>query len=467
MTRSGQHLLQMLVNLLARQFGVVSDIYLDVPACTLHDNVILVPRINAGSLADGLVELGRRVSGGEIRIAAAASADQPTFVILVGPRLNPHDVPVPAIAVAGLGWRALVSTSGPLRISNRLSRNPLGPYLAACIAAGQGFKAGFSKQREVEGTYDLWKGDGEGPELDGLQLPTLYLIGLGAVGAALGFVLAAAEGVRGKVIGVDPQTMSETDRNRLLTGTWEDVGKLKAELLEVLFQGPDLKSYSFRGKWPDDYVGAPTRSLPPEARRREDEGKYDWVISCVDRNRDRVGIANYLPRHILGGSTYGMAAQTAYYSMHGPTECLACNHPVPRFEGVEQLAESARAMSKDERQRWFDDYGADVEMQKEIEKYLADPTCAGPGAADLARLGLQGRVDWAVGFVSVTAGLLLASRLIEAVIRGTDSLTTGGSEMRYLFWVDELDSRAAKRRPSCQTCGGEFAVEWNALWGKG
>lgn len=37
--RSAQHLLQMTVNLVARQYGVVDEIVIDAPSVVAHDNV--------------------------------------------------------------------------------------------------------------------------------------------------------------------------------------------------------------------------------------------------------------------------------------------------------------------------------------------------------------------------------------------------------------------------------------------
>ena len=50
---AGQHLLQMVVNLLARQFGVVSTILLDLDDVSVHPNVFLQPRVGAPRTARG------------------------------------------------------------------------------------------------------------------------------------------------------------------------------------------------------------------------------------------------------------------------------------------------------------------------------------------------------------------------------------------------------------------------------
>jgi hypothetical protein len=131
--------------------------------------------------------------------------------------------------------------------------------------------------------------------------------------------------------------------------------------------------------------------------------------------------------------------------------------------GVERQAEALQTLSREARQSWYDDHGATPRDRASIEEYLGDPQCSGPGEADLARLGLQGRVDWAVGFVSAAAGVILAARFIRAVTMGTKTEIANGSELRYLFWTDELWFSRAKRTVDCPVCNG-LRMEWTSLW---
>lgn len=461
-TPAGQHLLQLLVNLLARQFGVVREILLELEECDLHEDVILSPRIASGTLLAGLLALGE-AAGGKLTATRVSDGTTPTVVVFVGDNSDPTSLAVPAIAVAGHGWRAKASTTGGLREIAATSTNPLGPYLAACIAAGFVFKSAYGKHTPLNVDLDLWVHAGEeGPELTGVTLPTAYVLGLGAVGAAFAVTLSAAQGLRGRLIGVDPQEMSDTDRNRLLSGTATNVGELKIDLFAKLFHR-EIEAYKFKGRWPQDYLGDPTRSIPRDIMREEEALRFGWVISAVDRDRDRVGIANALPHNVMSGSTLGMAAQTAYYSVEGECECLGCSHRTPAQLGVEKQADELRALTREARQSWYDGYGASAQEQASIEEYLSDPRCAGPGEADLARLGVQGAVDWAVGFVSVAAGVILAARFIRAVIIGVEAEIADGSELRYLFWSDELLSSYAHRLAGCPVCDA-LKSEWLFLW---
>lgn len=459
---AGQHLLQLLVNLLARQFGVVREILLEIDECDLQEDVILSPRIAMGTLLAGLLALGE-AAGGTLTTTRVADGTIPTVIVCVGDKFEPTSNELPTIAVLGHGWRASASTTGSLPGISAMSTNPLGPYLAACVAAGFVFKSAYGKQTSLELDLDLWRrGDEDGPELTGLNLPTAYVLGLGAVGAAFALTLSAARGLRGRLIGIDPQEMSDTDRNRLLSGTTTNVGELKIDLFSKLFSG-EIEAYTFKGCWPQDYLGDPTRSVPRDTMHEEEALRFEWVISGVDRDRDRVGIANALPRNVLSGSTLGMAAQTAYYSVGGECECLGCSHRTPVQLSVKKQADGLRALTREARQSWYHEHGASAREQASIEEYLSDPRCAGPGEADLARLGVQGRVDWAVGFVSAAAGVILAARFIRAVVMGVEAEIADGSELRYLFWSDELLFSYARRLAGCPVCD-TLKPEWLSLW---
>ena len=461
-SRAGQHLLQLLVNLLARQFGVVRDVLLDVPDVPLYAGVILVPRVNDGSLRDGLLRLGSTAGAGITR-TRVLDASAPTVVVCVGTDLDPADLTVPAIAIWGSGWRMSARTYETCERLEGDSPNPLGPYLAACVGAGFAFKSAYGTQQRTRCDVDLWRESGKGPELGGIVLPSAYVLGLGAVGAALAHTLAAARDLRGCLVGVDPQSMSDTDSNRLLSGTSENVGTDKVDLFARMFVGSSIEGYTVRARWPDEYLADPARKIPGALRASEAALRFQWVLSCVDRDRDRVGIARALPRHVLSGSTFGMVAQTAYYSGEGDCECLGCHHQTPAQLGVEALAEQLRALDREGRDPWYQSYGATLQERASIEEYLSDPQCGGPGEADLARLGLNGRVDWAVGFVSVGAGVLLAARFIRSSVMGVDEEIRDGSELRYFFWSDQFELSRAKRATNCLICDG-LADDWRELW---
>ena len=465
-TETGQHLLAMLVDLLARQFEIVKTISLDLPATPAHSAVFHGRAGEDTGLTAALIDLGRRVGAPSIATTAASSAGVSCTVrVHVGAGVDPSDGPIPALAVAADGWVMKATSIRALTASPPRSPNPLAALLTACVAAGYVFKTAFGRHRDIDLTLDLWP-EPHAPEPASITLPAAYVLGLGAVGAAFGDALSRIPDLEGQLVAVDPQTMSATDRNRLVSGATEDVDTPKARLFERLFEHARLSAHPFVGKWPRDYLGDPDREVPEALRADEADGRFDWIISCVDRDTDRADIAARLPRHVLSGSTYGMLAQIISYSLEGPGECLACRHRPVRLATREQNYAQLRSMTSGERDGWYEARGAGRGERAAIETYLAvgDPSCAAPGAADLARLGVQGEVDWAVGFVSVAAGVLLAVRFLRAAALGARHDAEHGSEWRLYFWQDELDIHRAQRRPDCPVCRPAPESGWRALW---
>ncbi len=136
----GQQLLHALVNLLARQYGVVETILLDVDDCAVHPAAFVPPHTADLTLVAALLALGQAVGDG-LTVTRPWDATPPTCLISVGSGLDPTVLGVPGIAVAGCGWRAWSRSTGPLGEFEPDEVNPLGPHLAACIGAGFAFKS--------------------------------------------------------------------------------------------------------------------------------------------------------------------------------------------------------------------------------------------------------------------------------------------------------------------------------------
>lgn len=475
-TLAGQHLLQMLINLLARQYDVIDELVIGVPPLPVHEGVFRLHPVG-GNLQEELIGLGEQVAGGEIRIARMESTDSRDLapgstgaVILVG-SFRPDQKVHYEVAVVADGWRFQCTTKARTPSTLGKSGYPNGPYMAACYAAASVFKFLHSVDATVDLTYSLWNWDrGDWASLEAgiepatIALDTLYAIGLGAVGAASIFTLAATRGLQGQVILIDPQKMDTTNRNRLVSGAYEDAEKFKVELAADTLAGCGLEAYLYSGRWPN-YTADPSRTVPAAIRAREREDRYDWVLSSVDRNLQRRAIANSLPRHVIGGSSQGMTAQACYYSNFGVCECLACSHPAELVPSIEELTEQLKTMNPDERNRWYDARDVDPQKRIAIEEYLGDPACAHVGGAELHALGLEGATDWAVGFVSVTAGVLQATFLLQCRLLGVETALAVGNQWFAWFFRPDLGTSVARRKSSCDLCGSAIVHErLHRLW---
>lgn len=456
-TLAGQILLSLLIDLLARQFGVVSRLAIDVPSCPVNPTAF--PRSSSATatgLDVSLYALARSVGGGEIEVVAPRSLGTPAVVVWVGSGEAPVRGQLMTISSIGNGWNAWASTVAPSPVVRADSLVPFGPHIAACLASDRVFRC--FRSVDVDGTTNLnifrfgparW--DDQGPDVAGIVLPAAYLVGLGAVGAAFAYSLACVRASQGDLIGIDPQTSDETSRNRLLSADHDQSDVDKAELVADLFRGSEIDFHSNVIRWPD-YASDPDHHAPSRLLAEEARFRFDWVVSCVDRNESRRSIANYLPRHVLSGSTDGLVAQVTYYSVVGACECLACNHPVPTYD-VEGLRAELEDLTAEQRWDRLQAMGASLEEWAGIEDYLRDPDCGHLGEAALRRLGIEGATDWAVGFVSAAAGVMLAAAFVAIAIEGVDRAIGEGPERRLIFWrsPEEVVSRA-RRKPDCPVC---------------
>ena len=123
------------------------------------------------------------------------------FTVFVGEAPKETDQG-PGIVAIGNGWNAWLGeiSHAPANVAPT-SSNPLGPFLGAALAAGEVFKRGRGIRRgrflSSDG-FSLWSGASaqhwndleDGPELTAATLPPIHLVGAGAVGNALAYVIA-------------------------------------------------------------------------------------------------------------------------------------------------------------------------------------------------------------------------------------------------------------------------------------
>lgn len=476
-TFAGQVLLQLLVNLLCRQFGVIDTVRLEIPSIPTDLRAFPFPHLRAATLPEQLMALGRAVGGDEVQVALAGHsgyvrpAGTPSTTVEVIAGSTPRSEPFTVVAW-GDGWDAFCSTAAAPPFTTGFSLVPYGPLLAACLASGAVFRHFHQVTRAPTSYLCLWDfgtaGAGHvcaGASLGSVRLPSAHLIGLGAVGAAFALALAMTSELSGELVGIDPQETDVTGRNRLLSAFYDEIDAAKVELAARFFEGTQIRFWPNAGRWPE-YATDPRRQSPPDVRREEERFRYPWVFSCVDRNLHRQNIARYLPQHVLSGSTDGLVAQATYYAMVGPCECLACNHPLPTFS-LEDRVEELHGLSPSERRLKYDAWGLAPAAQAAIDEYLYHPECGHAAEAELRRLGVDGTTDWSVGFVSAAAGVMLAASFSRCAVDGVAQAVGMRAERRLIFLApDEFVRSNARRKPECSVCGdariqARFQQRWD------
>jgi molybdopterin/thiamine biosynthesis adenylyltransferase len=488
--RRGQLLAWATVNMLLRCYGVLGTVTVRCPDVMLGASL---PRLSAGTVP---VTLHQALAD----LAAAAADPQgrgPHLCIRSGApvQLGTADTVTLVLGTEYAGALASMAGSGPdsatwlvaagawkLSIASpaalagtdtaRLPRlDEDGPvsvaaWLASAVGCAEAFKnVGQLREgcgRRIEAfTVNLWTLSGSDgfAELDTSSgpseppcLPAQYVIGAGAVSEAYLAVLATSDVITELAL-LDDDLISDTNINRHILAGWADLDEPKALLARDRLSGHQMRIFPVRARW-QNYLAIPPveRGARPEALTvAESTGRYDLVISAVDRNDSRISIAAARPRVVLGGSTNGLAVEVGRYRADSNWQCLACaSRPEPQLS-IEQAAKDLADKPPAELAAHAQERGLDLAA---LTEYLERPVCGTLGEREVQRFAAFTRPDWSVSFVSVASGALLAARALTHVGDDDSERTEAQGDTLRLWLANATIARAAHRRsPDCPICG--------------
>jgi len=425
---SAQHLVACLANLLSRLVKTVSRVQVALPSGPWQ-----VPMGWPGgalSPADTLAELATWATGGEVPISVG-DGDACDLTICVGPRPRGFADPVD-LCVFGSGWRAWAGDETHLPafpLQDLKQCNPLGPYLAACLAAGEVFKRARRPKRGAVASnfgYSLWTGLegawpalGDGPPLRGMTLPPFYIVGAGAVGQGLHAILAAAELQAAYLVTLDDDIHDGTNLNRCVLAGVGDVDHPKTEAITRCREAASLDGLEFPGTLAHYVVRGNSAGLRADAAALEADDRYPIVISAVDKNTSRQDIQGLAPDLVIGGSTVGLSAKSNVYDGSEGAPCLACHNP-PEDDGarLREVEQRVRKMSEEELRAHL---GGQVEELERVIAYLhGAEKCGSVGEAQFQAFATKRDKEFSVSFVSMTAAVLLTARLIHQLAQDSE-----------------------------------------------
>lgn len=392
--------------------------------------------------------------------------------------------------VGNRGWTALLSTKAPPS-SAPGPPNGIGAMYAAALAAAQAFNAAFAARfpriQLVDGDYgyDLAKlvastTPNHEPTLSqGFEIPSLLIVGVGAIGQALLQALRLVPRLGGHIRLVDHDVSTDSNEQRCVWAFPETRGQLKVHIA----QG------HFRASHPQLHVDTP---LPPPWKHVVVD--YDGyrlltrgllaeplVVTALDHEQPRRDVQRALPETILNGWTetdngllqYGIGR----HSLSGPWGCLACFHH-PNGEGFTdiELAITRTGWPRAECERRLVDPSikmtpgelaviakrlevADFSMfqGKSLREFLH-------GNCGLASLRVDGKLVVAsVTHVPVLVGCLLAAQVALHHLSGMSLEHLASYDALRLPTSDQQSTR--NRDPRCM-CSDAVVQEANTqLWG--
>lgn len=447
---AAQHTAWMLLNILSRLDGIVGKIGLDCPTDVQIAGRV-VPFSSNTELRQALIEGSR-----EIGIVPLEPDCSFAYILSVGASVN--DNSNVTLYVHGEGWWGGISTE-PFE-SNWTPNLPFGPYIAACLAAGEVFKGArmipseYTRPSTVcystwhhlvtENKAEAWLADG--PELlDDVSL-NVGLAGVGAVGSAWMHTLWACDGVTGSAVIADNDAagVESTNLNRYSLFGVSSLGKAKATEAAKIARSAGIT-------WIPFDQGIEELSLPPR------------VISAVDKNATRQAIQNKYPARILSGSTKDLRAEILRCGPPGVGACLRCFNPPERIASDEEIRSTIDALPMEELEHMADEVGISA---SDAKVWAREGKCGMAGERLLPYLRRdQGETrQFAVGFVSVMAGTMLAAETIKDVVGACVPLTDVIQRASFQFWEPTASSNQASpylRDPSCPMCNVQTK---NLIW---
>jgi molybdopterin/thiamine biosynthesis adenylyltransferase len=450
-----QHTAWMLVNLLARLADVVSAVHVT------GDDAPLLPRITplapgANTLRSALLQGGSLIGGVPVGLADGTTPD---YELHVGPGRDRA-----GLRVYGEGYCGAVScgTIAPVGTSSL----PFGPYIAACLAAGEIFRETRLRPDLYEpvtalsfSAWDYTLGSGQlhqvGPSLDALVLD-FGLAGVGAVGCALLHALWACPQLAGQAViaDSDPEGVDDTNLNRCVIFGQHDIGKAKATTAAAILADAGITWQPVDGRY--------ARSTIPRVPAT--------LVSAVDTNSSRGHLQQaFWPARLLAASTKDLRAEILRCGPPGDGRCLSCFNP-PEVDLPDDVRRAhLRAFPLGDLEAFAAEIGHPVSM---VRRWAEEGGCGGVGDAALARMraGDEPPAMFSVGFVSVMAGTLLAVELIKEHLGRPVPLDDEHQNAKFQFWQPSASRNGRpttiRRDENCSVCASDSpgVAVWGERW---
>lgn len=316
--------------------------------------------------------------------------------------------------VAGSGWVGAVSDR-PLVATDVDLLNPVGPYVAACLAAAQVFLAVRGRDYSpLTIGLDAWSltvsqlGDeidcvGWDPASDPAVVLDHVLAGVGAVGSALLATFWACPGVVGKLhaVDADEKGVDATNLNRCVIFTDDDIGRAKATTAATRLSNPSSAGLEITGE---------------SGRAEMAVGGTTHLISAVDTPEARGALADRYPASCVQASTRDLRVEMLRVNPTVSGACLRCFNP-PRSQVADDDLRAQVDLDDDD--AIVDHAEALGVVPHDVRQWVMSGGCGTLGDRMLSRLrpSAGSEAEFSVGFVSVLAGVLLAGQVIKDALR--------------------------------------------------
>lgn len=326
-TTEGKVAVELTANLLARLYPNVTIIAYG-PSATAFASIVTEQVRAINPLIDA-----------EVLEGSASSCDAiATIAVVIG-----DDAPFagkPAIHIGSSGWTAYCSAHAARTCGT--TNIPFGAAAAACIGSANVFRYVFAEELGGSGldsdvalslaTYSQRSHPPEDGSIGEVDIGTIHLAGLGAIGNAFLWTLAKVPTLAGTIHGIDPEVIQASNAQRYVLTTSGDDGRSKTDVA-IGFLGkenPGVKFVPHKMTWGEFLATEP----PP--------WRLERVVVALDSSVDRIGVQASLPRWICNGWTQPGDLGVSRHRFRRGEACLTCLYfPSGTIKNEDQLVAEA------------------------------------------------------------------------------------------------------------------------------
>jgi hypothetical protein len=356
------------------------------------------------------------------------------FGIAVGVGVSPG-CPNP-VFVGSSGWDASLSLDCPQAVGG--SRNPFGAGAAACLAVGEVFRQVFETGGCLSSAMTLSTLDlasqptGDNVTIDGIDLGSAVLVGVGAIGNAAVWALGRAP-LKGELHLVDHERTELGNLQRYVLSTRGDDNRSKVELAKGFLQGG---------------VHGVTHEVPWGRFVAEHGHHWEQVLVALDTAQGRRDVQASVPRWIANAWTQPGDLGVSVHPWEKGA-CLACLYlPAGPVPGEDRVIGSALGLTSDMdllhvRRLLHANSPLPPEMYGQVSAHLGIPPeqlagfgdrplrvfyvegLCGGAVLPLSRIGHPTQeVHVPIAHQSALAGVLLGGRLVAKAMGRTPDTTS-------------------------------------------
>jgi molybdopterin/thiamine biosynthesis adenylyltransferase len=445
LTVADTHATWMLVNLLLRLKGVVDLVILDATDAIIDARVS--PHVSRGTLfSSAIAALASNLSAVPLEVRRGARSRG----------INLHIGPGPAVTdgwrVVGRDWQATVSTAA-IGATSDGGTLPFGPYAAACLAAGEIFRAvrlppdrytPISTVSVDTWDYGLAVEHQRPQSFDGVEL-CLGLAGVGAVGVAALQTLWACDGLTGSAVIADNdmEGIEKTNLNRYVLFDERHIGLSKATTASTLYGAGQVVVEPIDGPYDLAHLAGRCPAV---------------LLSAVDTNEARHDLQRgIVPGVAFGASTEGLRAELVVTGPPDDGPCLACHNKLLLGIPDEVSRATVRSMSASELNKLTASSGISAQG---LKLWAQTGRCGTVNPEMIGHVLRENEAEpaWSVGFVSVYAGVMLAAQAIRHGLDDEFALESTSTQFQFRFPQAEGNGipQIYRRDAECGVCSNEM-----------